>query len=135
MCYLVKPIKANKNFLLVLFIWIMIDLFTEMQKERGDNKYVFLGNTGNQFEWLEKPFKGALTAAGIKNLTFHGTRHTFASHFVMRGGDLLSLEEILGHSTMKMVERYFHLAPSHKRTMMNNLNFSDKNCHISVTWD
>ena len=39
----------------------------------------------------------------------------------MNGGDLLSLKEILGHSNMKMVERYAHLASAHKRKQVNNL--------------
>lgn len=41
---------------------------------------------------------------------FHDLRHTFASHFVMNGGDLLPLKEILGHHSIAMVERYAYLA-------------------------
>jgi site-specific recombinase XerD len=38
---------------------------------------------------------------------FHDLRHTFASHWVTKGGDLFKLQKILGHQTM----RYAHLAP------------------------
>lgn len=41
----------------------------------------------------------------------HSLRHTFASHFMMNGGDILQLKEILGHSTLTMTLRYAHLAP------------------------
>jgi len=46
----------------------------------------------------------------------------------MNGGDLLALKEILGHSSMEMVERYAHLASAYKRRQINNLSgiFSDK---------
>ena len=44
-------------------------------------------------------------------ITFHGLRHTFASHWVMRGGDLFKLQKILGHSSVEMTMRYAHLAP------------------------
>ena len=70
---------------------------------------------------MRKPFVNALKRAGIEDFRFHDLRHTFASHYVMNGGDLLALKEILGHSDMKMVERYAHLASAHKRRQINNL--------------
>jgi integrase len=45
------------------------------------------------------------------HITFHGLRHTFASHWVMRGGDLFKLQKILGHSTIEVTLRYAHLGP------------------------
>ena len=43
----------------------------------------------------------------------HILRHTFASHFMMAGGDILTLQRILGHSDIKMTMRYSHLSPEH----------------------
>lgn len=43
----------------------------------------------------------------------HVLRHTFASHFVMQGGNIVVLKEILGHSEITTTMRYSHLAPSH----------------------
>lgn len=43
----------------------------------------------------------------------HVLRHTFASHFVMRGGNILTLQKILGHSSFTMTMRYAHLSPDH----------------------
>lgn len=42
----------------------------------------------------------------------HILRHTFASHFMMKGGNVKTLQEILGHSNIKDTMRYTHLAPS-----------------------
>ncbi|MCQ8105532.1 tyrosine-type recombinase/integrase [Methylomonas sp. SURF-2] len=43
----------------------------------------------------------------------HILRHSFASHFVMNGGNILSLQKILGHADISMTMRYAHLAPDH----------------------
>lgn len=43
----------------------------------------------------------------------HSLRHTFASHFMMSGGNILTLQRILGHQSLTMTMRYAHLAPDH----------------------
>ena len=43
----------------------------------------------------------------------HILRHSFASHFMMNGGNILSLQKILGHSDIAMTMRYAHLTPDH----------------------
>ncbi len=44
-------------------------------------------------------------------VTFHDLRHSFASQWVMRGGDIFKLQRILGHKAIQMTMRYAHLAP------------------------
>ncbi|MES9958269.1 MAG: tyrosine-type recombinase/integrase [Sedimenticola sp.] len=43
----------------------------------------------------------------------HVLRHTFASHFMINGGNILSLQRALGHGSLQMTMRYAHLAPNH----------------------
>ena len=43
----------------------------------------------------------------------HVLRHTFASHFVITGGNILTLQKVLGHASVTMTMRYAHLAPDH----------------------
>lgn len=54
----------------------------------------------------------------------HVLRHTFASHFIQGGGNILTLQKILGHSSLAMTMRYAHLAPDHLRDALrlNPLN-------------
>ncbi len=47
--------------------------------------------------------------------TAHVLRHTFASWFVMSGGEITALKEILGHTSMKATMVYAHLVPAHKQ--------------------
>lgn len=59
-------------------------------------------------------FRSAFARCGFtvpKGQLAHILRHTFASHFVMNGGNIRTLQTILGHSTLQMTMRYAHLAP------------------------
>jgi integrase len=62
---------------------------------------------------VEGSFEDLLERAGIEDFRFHDLRHTFASWYMMNGGDLYELAKILGHSNIKMTERYAKLARQH----------------------
>jgi len=62
---------------------------------------------------LEGSFDDLLERAGIREFRFHDLRHTFASWYMMNGGDLYELAKILGHSNIKMTERYAKLGRQH----------------------
>ncbi|GGY83539.1 phage integrase [Marinobacter zhanjiangensis] len=68
------------------------------------------------FQSCYSAFRSAVDRADIKlprgQLT-HICRHTFASHFVMNGGHILTLQKVLGHSDLKLTMRYAHLAPNY----------------------
>jgi integrase len=63
-------------------------------------------------------FENAVEAAKVDDFHFHDTRHHFASWYVMRGGSLPALQQILGHATLAMTMRYSHLSPKHLRDEM-----------------
>lgn len=67
---------------------------------------------------IRTAFENAVAAAKLDAFTFHGCRHHFASWFMMRGGQLESLRQILGHKDLTTL-RYAHLSPGHLRTEMN----------------
>jgi integrase len=60
---------------------------------------------------FQETFHRCLHRAGLPRMRFHDLRHTFASHWVLRGGDLFKLQKILGHSNPQMTMRYAHLKP------------------------
>jgi len=51
--------------------------------------------------------------SGVYRLHAHLCRHTFATRFLINGGDVFILQQILGHSTLEMVRHYVNLASSH----------------------
>jgi integrase len=68
-------------------------------------------------------FKDALTGAECHAIGFHGLRHTFASHFMMSGGNILTLQKLLGHSSVAVTMKYAHLAPDFMRDEIGRLRF------------
>lgn len=58
--------------------------------------------------------RSILQMAGISDFRFHDLQHTFASWYMMNGGDLYELAKILGNSNIKMTERYAKLAKKHR---------------------
>ncbi|KLP41761.1 tyrosine-type recombinase/integrase [Enterobacter ludwigii] len=53
----------------------------------------------------------------------HILRHTFASHFMMNGGNIIALQQILGHASIQQTMAYAHLAPDYLQNavMLNPL--------------
>jgi len=64
---------------------------------------------------IDTAYNAALLRAKILDVdvNFHTLRHTFASHYVMRGGSLVKLQAILGHASIRTTQVYAHLAPDH----------------------
>lgn len=72
--------------------------------------------SGRVFKDCYYAFRSALERTGIElpaGQLSHVLRHTFASHFMMNGGNILVLQRVLGHTDIKMTMRYAHFAPDH----------------------
>lgn len=81
---------------------------------------VGLPGMGRLFTSCRAAFRSAYKRCGFDTpgqLT-HILRHTFASHYMMGGGDILGLQRILGHSSITMTMRYAHLSPDHLVTAL-----------------
>lgn len=77
--------------------------------------------SGRLFSSCRSAFRKAYERTGLHTpgqLT-HILRHTFASHYMMQGGNILTLQRILGHGDIKMTMRYSHLAPDHFATALS----------------
>lgn len=83
------------------------DLYTSLPKSKGSKPL---------FSSCYSAFRTAIKRAEIElpaGQLSHVLRHTFASHFMMNGGNILVLQRILGHTDIKMTMRYAHFAPDH----------------------
>lgn len=74
------------------------------------------GASGRFFSHSISAFREGVERAGLSlpdGQMTHVLRHTFASHFMMNGGNILTLQRILGHANVTMTMRYAHLSPEH----------------------
>jgi integrase len=78
-----------------------------------DSPYVFCDSEGKPYKRIIKGFRAACKRAGIEDFHFQDLRHTFASHLIMKGVDLRTVQELLGHKTIAMTLRYTHLLQEH----------------------
>lgn len=91
----------------------------------GDlNTPIFLNSKGRAYRDISTAFNSAVKRAGIQDFTFHDLRHTFASRLVMRGVDLTTVKELMGHKHINMTLRYAHLSPGHKHSAIAVLDQS-----------
>jgi len=81
---------------------------------------------------VEKVFERVKKAAGLPKFHPHICRHTFSVRYLINGGDVFSLQKILGHSSLEMTQKYVNLASGdvkdkhRKFSPMDNLNFRAK---------
>lgn len=98
----------------------VLPVLRAMKLERGVNAMLWPG--GNRCKpgaplshaGVRNPFKDACARAGLSTtLRLHDLRHTFASLFLIDGGDIFKLSRMLGHSSVAITEKtYAHLKPS-----------------------
>jgi len=87
----------------------------------GKSEWVFPNENDKPFGDIKTAFKAALRRAGIEDFRFHDLRHTFASHLVMNGAHLRTVQQLLGHKDIKMTMRYSHLSKDFVQEAVENL--------------
>lgn len=100
-------------------------VFLDLFKKNQGSSFVFLDKQMRPVDYghIYRDFKKAQVRAGMsKPLPFHGTRHVFASQFMMNGGNIFDLQKILGHTDLKMTQRYAHFSPEHLQKAIGFMN-------------
>jgi len=79
--------------------------------------------------------------SGVERLHAHLCRHTFAVNYLLNGGDVFSLQQILGHSSLDMVRNYLTLTSSdvknqhHRFSPMDRMNLRRSRSSVQAKRD
>ncbi len=90
-------------------------------KEAATGPTLFVSRDGTPYRSIRTAFETACRRAGLKGVSPHVLRHTFASRLVMAGVDLRTVQELGGWSSLDLVQRYAHLNPGHKAEAVERL--------------
>lgn len=101
---------------------ILSSVLQTLKSTNGSSPLLFPNpKTGLALKSVRTAFKAACRRAEIKGLRFHDLRHTFASRLVRMGVDLITVKEILGHSSVTTTERYTHTLQEQKQRAVDLL--------------
>lgn len=120
----------------ILIVAIVTLKFLEARRNaKLKREYEAQQKKGDIFQKLKK-------CTGIDRLHPHLLRHTFATNYLVDGGDLETLRLILGHSDLQVTSMYLHLAQnkrllqskhrSHLDYMVNNERIDTNEEHTKV---
>ncbi len=103
----------------------VLELLRTYYKEYKPQKYLFEGQRGGQYavRSAQLVFKSALEKAKInKKVGIHGLRHSYATHLIEQGTDILFVKDLLGHNNIKTTMIYTHITDISKRKIKSPLD-------------
>jgi integrase/recombinase XerD len=98
--------------------WLQKYIGTRARAGKGSSSpYLFINSMGRpltrQLAW--GMIKNHAARAGLKKVSPHTLRHSFATHLLQRGADSRSVQALLGHSDISTTQIYTHITDNHLR--------------------
>ena len=101
-------------------------VFKEMialKRDAGPKDFVFSNSrTGVNIDSIKTGWRNACEDAGLVNLRFHDTRHTFATRLRANGVHEWDIRDLLGHTSVRMTSVYTHQTPANLCQAVNTLS-------------
>jgi integrase/recombinase XerC len=97
----------------------VLSLYCKIRTQQK-NQAVFLSQKGNRISAraVQLLLKKHLKRAGIQKLASpHTLRHSFATHLLEGGADLVAIKELLGHANLSTTQIYTNISLSHMKQM------------------
>ncbi|MCT4542767.1 MAG: site-specific integrase [Vallitalea sp.] len=102
--------------------------YVYLYRKHCDHNYVLQNRYGdkNSYEGSKNIVRRIRNKTEIERLKNHLFRHTFATSYILCGGDVASLAVLLGHGDITVTNGYLHLANTYKLMGKDNLYKVDK---------
>jgi integrase len=98
---------------------------------KSDGEFVFASPmTGRAFTDCKRAFTKARELARVEDLHFHDLRHTAATRMADTGAEPSTIKDILGHSDIRMTDRYTHAVESRKRVALERIADYGKSAEV-----
>lgn len=88
------------------------------QKRHARRPYVFWHGDGLLYLTFRNWWYAVIRRSGVKNFRFHDLRHAFCSRRIQAGWPEAAVQQIMGHKTRSMTNRYTHLATGDLHRLM-----------------
>ncbi len=135
-CVVYVNVTKNRKPLIIPLNQTMISILKEFLKYRqhkSNDDYLFCNVYGQQlvkstcyhqlYEYNKR--------RGVQTTGIHRYRHTFAKQWILNGGNVVTLQKILGHSSLAITQDYINLLVSDAVKEVNEINLIDKFSNIS----
>ncbi len=98
---------------------------------KSESEFVFASPmTGRAFTDCKRAFTKARELAGVEDLHFHDLRHTAATRMAETGAEPSTIKDILGHSDIRMTDRYTHAVAARKQVALERIAGYGKSAEI-----
>lgn len=124
----VRKGKGKKQRMIPIKEPLVSDLWAYLQTRLPlTNNATFISETGNRLSptSVQLMFTKYIKKAGLdgKGYTIHKLRHSFATHMIQNGADLITVQNILGHADLNNTKIYTHTDTNHLREQLDKLPF------------
>jgi integrase/recombinase XerD len=123
-CIFIKAGKGKKDrFTLLSPVFLShLDEYLETYKP---TYWLFEGQTGGQYSArsVQNILRDAVTKSGVNPFaTVHTLRHSFATHMVLGGENLIAIQDLLGHESSETTQIYIHLSGEQMKKIQSPLD-------------
>ena len=103
----------------------ILEMLRKYYTEYKPGVWMFEGQRGENYSArsVQEIMQQAKKKAGItKKGSIHAFRHSFATHLLEGGTDILSIKELLGHDSLRTTTRYTHVSKAHLSKIVSPLD-------------
>ena len=119
--------KGNKERFTILpdIVIKLLRIYYKSKNMKETKGYLFKGTNGCEHispNTVENYFTNYANELGIdENISYHTLRHSFSTFYLMNGGDVFILKDLLGHTSLATTSIYIHLA--HNFNSLKGINY------------